>query len=93
MFDFPIELQRTNELLERLVMVAERAFPPAIPPKAKYIRGPEAVLDLSGKAVDERRRVADWIEDKGLSPEDSAELQKAYDRLDDTLKQHFLGGI
>jgi hypothetical protein len=71
MLDFPIQLARTNELLERIANALERAVGPGlIPASGKYLkRGPEAIVNYGNQERSWLKENAmNLLSERGLAP-------------------------
>ena len=77
MFDFSIELQRTNDLLERIAFALERAVGPTLmdPSYKPTVRGPEAMI-LYGDPKKSwiKEQIKEHLEPMGLSPAQNQEF-------------------
>jgi hypothetical protein len=73
LLDLKIELHKTNELLERIALALERAYPNYEPYwEAKGKRGPDAIVSYGDDRKSwARQEVTRYVQEQGLSPAQS----------------------
>lgn len=93
LFNLPSDLTKVELALGRIADALERAYPPTGNPRSRYVRGPEAIVDISAESVEKRRKLDEFLTSQGLSEAEREEEKKKIEELPEAVKQSLLRSI
>lgn len=91
--NLPADLTKIEDSLTRIANALDRAYPPALAPQTRHLRGLEALVDISGEAVESREVLESFLDLQGMTEKEKGETKKEIESLPAAVKKTFLDSI